>query len=65
MTLTGKNAITMRKLTSKVTAEKSIPPLIIVNDDQMVSDVREASPFGKSDHIQRVSIKVHQSNETY
>ena len=27
MTLTGNNAITLRKLTSKVTAEKGIPPL--------------------------------------
>ena len=26
MTLTSKNAITLRKLTSKVTAEKGIPP---------------------------------------
>ena len=27
MTLTGNNAITLRKLTSKLTAEKGIPPL--------------------------------------
>ena len=27
MTLTGNNAITLRKLTSKVTGEKGIPPL--------------------------------------
>ena len=29
MTLTGNNVITLRKLTSKVTAEKGIPPPLI------------------------------------
>ena len=43
MTLTGNNAITLRKLTSKVAAEKGIPPL-----SKLVTLITSVSPLNEN-----------------
>ena len=39
MTLTGNNAITLRKLTSKVAAEKDIPLLKVTNNEELTNSL--------------------------